>query len=129
MTDDTRRLEGVCVLILEDDYYLATDLQDTLEAAGARVLGPFACVATAADALGAGWPDCALLDLNLGQGISLDLPRMLARRAIPFAFVTGYDRAAIPPEFASHARAEKPIAVGRAVQLVVEMCGVRTSAG
>ena len=96
MTDNKRRLEGVSVLILEDDYYLATDLQDTLEDAGARVLGPFACVATATDALAADRPDCALLDLNLGNGISLDLPRLLARQAIPFAFVTGYDRAAIP---------------------------------
>lgn len=126
MTDDKRRLEGVSVLILEDDYYLATDLQDTLEDAGARVLGPFACVATATDALAADRPDCALLDLNLGNGISLDLPRLLARQAIPFAFVTGYDRAAIPSEFASYARAEKPIALGRAVQLVEDMCGVRT---
>lgn len=114
-------LAGTCVLILEDDYYLAMDLQDALQAAGATVMGPFACPSAAADALVERLPDCALLDLNLGNGMSFDLPRELARRSIPFAFVTGYDRAAIPAEFATVERAEKPVAIGKAVELVDRM--------
>lgn len=115
------RLDGACVLILEDDYYLAMDLQDALQDAGATVLGPLACPATAATGLAAQRPDCALLDLNLGNGMSFDLPCELARQAIPFAFVTGYDRGAIPAAFERYPRAEKPIALGKAVELVGRM--------
>lgn len=128
MTKKAKTLTGVCVLILEDDYYLAMDLHDTLHMAGAAVLGPFASADAAIDALASDRPTCALLDLNLRQGMSLDLPRELERRSIPFAFVTGYDRAAIPAEFNRYARAEKPIAVGKAVELVERMTSSTTSA-
>src|SRR3712207_7479657 len=35
------RLRGMRVLVLEDDYYLAMELQGALERAGAKVVGPF----------------------------------------------------------------------------------------
>ncbi len=110
-------LHAARVLILEDDYYLATDLQLALEAAGARVLGPFADTESAVEALAIEPPDCALVDLNLGRGINFKLPHELACRAIPFAFVTGYDRDAIPDEFVGFARVEKPVAVQRVAQI------------
>ncbi len=111
-------LKNARVLVLEDDYYLATDLQNALEAAGAVVIGPFADTLDADRALAAGRPDCALVDLNLGRGISFELPRTLARLAVPFALVTGYDRAAIPNEFAAIVRVEKPIGVRNVIELV-----------
>jgi DNA-binding NtrC family response regulator len=110
-------LQNARVLVLEDDYYLATDLQAALEAAGANVIGPFANTADAAAALASDRPDCALVDLNLGRGINFELPQQLARRSVPFAFVTGYDRAAIPEEFASTIRVEKPIALQKVAQV------------
>ncbi len=106
------------VLIVEDDYYLAMDLKSALENAGAEVVGPFADAAGATAALALDLPDCALVDLNLGHGLSLDIPRELVRRAIPFAFVTGYDRAAIPDEFAATVRVEKPVAAQLAATVV-----------
>lgn len=109
------------VLLLEDDYYLATDLQNALEEAGARVVGPFADAHGAAEALAADPPDCALIDLNLGQGMNFDVPRELARRAIPFAFVTGYDRAAIPEEFVATVRVEKPLAAQQAANIAGQL--------
>ena len=111
-------LENVRVLVLEDDYFLATDLEDALAAKGGIVLGPFPDMAGAARALATERPDCALVDINLGNGISFDLPRELARRSIPFAFVTGYDRAVIPDEFADMRRMEKPAAAGKVIELV-----------
>jgi DNA-binding NtrC family response regulator len=95
--------------VLEDDYYLARDLQDALEGAGATVLGPFGAEADARHALDAMRPDCALLDVNLGAGISFSFPDTLAERSIPFAFVTGYDRGVIPDAFAAVERLEKPV--------------------
>ena len=114
---DESMLRSARILVLEDDYYLATDLQVALERQGARVIGPFADVADAAQALAADPPDCALVDLNLGRGISFELPHELARRSIPFAFVTGYDRSSIPDEFAATVRVEKPVAAQKVAQI------------
>jgi DNA-binding NarL/FixJ family response regulator len=89
------------------------------------VVGPFADAAGAAEALAADSPDCALVDLNLGQGMCFDVPRELARRAIPFAFVTGYDRTAIPDEFAATARVEKPVAARQAAKIAEQLLAVQ----
>jgi len=113
------------VLVLEDDYLLATDLQYALEAAGAQVVGPFSDATGASEALAADPPDCALVDLNLGQGMCLDVPRELALRAIPFAFVTGYDRQAIPAEFAATTRVEKPVVAHQAASVAEQLLAVQ----
>lgn len=122
MTEST--LQNVRILVLEDDYYLATDLQAALEAAGAQVVGPFADPTDAAQALGAEPPDCALVDLNLGRGIDFELPLELARLTIPFAFVTGYDRDAIPDTFSETIRVEKPVAPHRIVEIVQKLLAI-----
>jgi DNA-binding NarL/FixJ family response regulator len=101
-------LRGARILVLEDDYYVATDLQAVLEDSGAQVVGPFADAADALSAIEREQPDCALVDINLGQGPSFDLPRALTRENVPFAFVTGYDALAIPTEFKMFERLEKP---------------------
>ena len=44
-------LRGRHVLVVEDDYFLATDLAATLSAAGAKVLGPVPTLQAALDLL------------------------------------------------------------------------------
>jgi len=121
MTLNGDSLRDMRVLVLEDDYYLATDLQDALEAAGATVIGPFGSADEAEQALAEGAPDCAFIDVNLGDGPSFEMPRALAGRGVPFAFVTGYDAGAIPDEFAGVARFEKPIEPKRAVETMARL--------
>jgi DNA-binding response OmpR family regulator len=121
MTGALPDLHNSKVLVLEDDYYLATDLQKALEAAGAQVIGPFPDAESATRALAELRPDCALLDVNLGKGPSFELPRALTDAAVPFAFVTGYDRETIPAEFAHVVRLEKPLAPGKVVEAITHL--------
>jgi CheY-like chemotaxis protein len=121
MTSAAQILSGVRVLVLEDDYFLAMDLQDALEAAGAVVLGPFGNEAEADRALGEAPPHCAFVDINLGQGPSFELPRELLRRNIPFVFVTGYDASIIPGEFDAVERCEKPVSTRRVPVLAARL--------
>lgn len=116
-------LQDAHVLILEDDYYLATDLQNALEAGGAVVIGPFPDEADARRSIEASLPDCAFVDVNLGRGPSFEVPRALIRHAIPFAFVTGYDAGAIPDEFEAIPRFEKPIETTRIVEVALRLLG------
>ena len=102
-------LQGRCILIVEDEYLLADDLSTAVADAGAEVCGPFGSIGSAADALDrAGHIDCALLDVNLDGEMVFALADALLGRGIPFAFTTGYDRAALPDRFGSVPRIEKP---------------------
>ena len=109
MTSAVHDLDQMSVLVLEDDYYIATDLQAALEEAGATVVGPFSNEADAMAAVTKVRPDCALVDVNLGNGASFEMARRLRGLEVPFAFVTGYDQSVIPEEFSTIERLEKPV--------------------
>lgn len=66
-------------------------------------------------------PDCALVDLNLGLGMCFEVARELSRRAIPVAFVTGYDHTAIPDKFVATPRMEKPVAAQQAGMIAEQL--------
>lgn len=123
MNPDHANLAAANVLILEDDYYLATDLQQVLEQAGATVVGPFPDVEGASQSLGDARPDCAFVDVNLGDGPSFEVPSALTRLAIPFAFVTGYDAGTIPSEFDTVVRLEKPVNARDVTRVALDMLG------
>jgi hypothetical protein len=53
--------------------------------------------------------DCAVLDLNLGGNPVYPVAASLAGRGIPFAFVTGYGRESIEPDFAHVPVMQKPV--------------------
>lgn len=101
-------LQGKRILVVEDDYYLATDETAALEDAGATVVGCTADSDEARALMDQEAIDCALVDINLGYGPTFDTARALRDRQIPFLFTTGYDAGAIPQEFGEVQRLEKP---------------------
>ena len=58
-------LAGLRILIAEDEFLLAAQLEDELHAAGCTTLGPYTSVARAAQACREAQFDLALLDVNL----------------------------------------------------------------
>ena len=122
------RLKGHRVLVVEDEYYLAKDVRQALKAEGADIIGPFPSHTEAAAALAERTPDCAILDVNLGQGASFDLADELRTKGVPFLFFTGYDREVIPIRFADVPRLEKPVDASRLVSAAVEVCHGRPEA-
>lgn len=116
-------LRGYRVLVVEDDYYLATDAARALRGAGAEVLGPAATEDAARAVLleqerRQQRPHAVLLDINLGPGPSFGLAGTLLGAGIPFVFATGYDQEAIPPEFAGVERLEKPVPLRQIVSAI-----------
>jgi DNA-binding response OmpR family regulator len=101
-------LESRRILVVEDQYYLATDICEWLTDAGAQVLGPARDAEQACDLLEREAVDMAVVDINLGMGPSYKLAEELTGRSVPFLFATGYDQAAIPSEFHETPRIEKP---------------------
>lgn len=114
-------LSGRRVLVVEDDYYLATDTARALQGAGAEVLGPCPTEDAAHDEIEEQCPDAAIIDINLGGGPSFKLAETLKALGIPFMFITGYDLETIPNEFDSVERLQKPVQLRQVVAGVAKL--------
>lgn len=108
-------LSGLTILVVEDDYYLATDTRTVLEEAGGHVLGPFGTADDAIAALDGERADLAVIDINLGNGPVFSLARHLTSAKLPFLFATGYDQAVVPEDLKTIVRLEKPFRPGELI--------------
>lgn len=115
-------LAGKSVLVIEDDYYQAEDARQGLEGAGAEVMGPFNDAEAAAQAIAGKQPDCAVVDLNLGNGANFNTARNLLARGVPILLITGYDADAIPEDLRSAPCLQKPVDPRRVVASVEALC-------
>jgi len=80
------------VLVVEDEPFIAMDLQLMLEGHGWRVMGPVASVREALRLLENELPSVALLDVNLGTELVTPVAEALKARGVPFAVASAYDR-------------------------------------
>ena len=100
------------ILVVEDEPLVAIELQSVLEGEGHAVVGPAMNLARGLDLARADGFDLAFLDISLGEEKSFPIARELARKRIPFAFVTGYtDINAVPEELRSATRIQKPYGI------------------
>ena len=83
------------ILILEDDSFIALDLEAIVEGQGHEVVGTFDSLADARAELARGF-DFALLDIDVVDGKSFDLAMTLLERRIPFAFVSASRPSELP---------------------------------
>lgn len=102
------RLSGTKVLVVEDEYYQAIEVVEEIVRIGGSVAGPYSTTEEGVASLAAALPDCALIDINTGNGLSFTLADALLARGVPFAFLTGYDAGSIPERFGEVRRIEKP---------------------
>jgi PAS domain S-box-containing protein len=114
-------LTGRSVLVVEDDYYLATDTARALRGAGADVMSLCATEADARAELEDQLPDAAIVDINLGLGPSFKLAERLKNRGVPFVFTTGYDAEVIPVEFEQVERLKKPLQLRQLVGAIARL--------
>lgn len=91
-------LQGKRVLVVEDDYFEASELAARLEQSGVDVVGPVPNVERGFEQLrSAPSVEGAILDINLGGEVVFPLADELERLAVPFIFAAGYDRDMLPP--------------------------------
>lgn len=103
-------LAGRRVLLVEDDYFIVSDMQREFEDDGAEVLGPVSRVQEALDLIAASPEiDVAVLDINLHDEMVYPVADALRARGVPFVFATGYERTMIPARYADVALCTKPV--------------------
>jgi CheY-like chemotaxis protein len=111
-------IQGKRVLVVEDEPLVAMDLVGILKNASAKPAGPVGTAAGALQLIESETFDAALVDANLG-GMPVDeIAHALVRRNVPFAFVTGYDRASLPPHFQNIAMLSKPFSAPSLLEIV-----------
>ena len=104
-----RALKGRCVLIVEDEYLLESDLSRAFAAGGAEVLGPFGTADRALASAERDAIDMAILDVNLRGDAVFPVADALVARDVPFVFLTGYASEHLPERFAAAPRYAKPM--------------------
>lgn len=121
------QLQGMHVLVVENDEMNATLLELQLAQAGAVMLGPAASVAEALRLIEEK-PDLAILDYRLGGSeTSEDVAHTLAERGIPFVLATGLGADDLPPVFARGVVLEKPYVTEELLAALAEAPGKLTA--
>ncbi len=108
------------ILVVEDEYLIAMNLQDGLENVGSVVLGPVPSVEKAIKKIESEpHIDAAVLDVNLGGALAYPVADLLAARKIPFVFTSGYE----------DATASEPLFRSEKLPQTLSVSGDRGSAG
>lgn len=79
------------ILVVEDEFLIAAELCDMLEAAYAIVIGPAVTVREAMQLVQDNEVEAAIVDMNLSGQCSDPIAEELRSRGIPFVFTTGYE--------------------------------------
>ena len=92
----TLPLDGLSILIVEDEMIIGLMLAVEIGGAGATPIGPVTSVAGALKAIDARPVDAVILGAKLVDGSGADLATCLEERRIPYVVVSGYEAAALP---------------------------------
>lgn len=110
MTKPSAPLQETRVFLAEDHFAIALALTGMLEEFGCTVVAKASTAAAAAEVARTVDADCALLDINMGDGHCYEAARQCRERGIPVIFTTGYDEPpGLPPELDDVPRLLKPV--------------------
>jgi CheY-like chemotaxis protein len=96
------------ILVVEDEFLVAIHIGSILEDDGLQVVGPVGSLLEAIDLASNEILDGALLDINIVGGRVDDVADILARRQVPFMFLTAYGRDHLPKNFSDATLVSKP---------------------
>jgi CheY-like chemotaxis protein len=96
------------VLLVEDDAIIGMMMRELLAERGLFVVGP-CCTLREALAATNDDLDCAILDVHLGTEFVYPVAAELRKLDVPFAFVSGYGRESIEPNFQDVFILQKPV--------------------
>lgn len=119
--NDSGLLAGRRILVVEDEYLIAMDIEACLQDAGAEVIGPFVSAAEALANLDGQAIDAALLDIGLNAADSYPVADEMRRRGAPFVFMSGYGAHQLKPDYAGSPFISKPFESAKLAGLVAKV--------
>jgi CheY-like chemotaxis protein len=103
-----KALVGLKVLIVEDDYLIASIIEQLLTAAGCIVSEPIPRLLAALQAAKRGNYDAAVLDINLNGERAYPVGDTLSDRNIPYLLLSGYSAQQLPTKYTQRPTLGKP---------------------
>ena len=101
-------LKGLKILVVEDEYLIASLIEHVLNAAGCVVAEPISHLAQAQEAARRNAYDAAVLDINLRGERVYPVAEILSEREIPYFFVSGYHAIDLPAGYEGRRKLGKP---------------------
>jgi DNA-binding response OmpR family regulator len=103
-------MDGLRILLVEDNFLIASFLQRLLNDWGCQVIGPAPSVTQGRQLASTEQLDGAILDINIVGGDSIPVASVLQQRGCPVIFITGYGSPpGLPPSLTEIKRITKPI--------------------
>jgi CheY-like chemotaxis protein len=96
------------LLVVEDEYLIRMLLEDMLADLGYDVAAAVGTLAEAREQAATGHFTAAILDVNVDGQEIFPVAEILARRGLPFVFVTGYGEHGLPEPYRGHPALQKP---------------------
>ena len=104
-------LQGLRVLLVEDEGLVAMSVEDMLSDLGCTVAALAGSLPEAMGKAQAGGFEVALLDVSLNGKQVFPVAKLLSEMGIPFAFASGYGPAGLPPDFRNRPVVPKPFQI------------------
>jgi len=98
-----------CILIVEDNFLVASEIDTLVYECGCSVVGPVGSVEDALAIVREMRLDGAILDINLRNEPVWPVAALLRERGVPFLFATGYETSHLPRQFRSSILLSKPL--------------------
>ena len=99
------------ILVVEDEYLIRMLLEDMLADLGYEVAAAVGTIAEASEQAAKGDIDAAVLDVNLDGKEIYPVANILAKRGLPFVFVTGYGENSLIDPYRDRPALQKPFQV------------------
>ena len=122
---EAETLEGVKVLVVEDETIVAMLLEQMLEELECEVAGVAGQLNQAMELARTVDAEVAILDLNLsGQRVD-PVAAILAEREVPFIFASGYGEDGLSPQFRGRPVLPKPFRLDQLRDALIGAAGAR----
>ena len=121
--DFVRQVEGLRVLLAEDDPLIGMEIEDVIADHGGLVYGPYPSLPSLLDAVN-GRYDVAILDIRLGREESYPAAERLSAAGVPIVFHSGHgEQAEIARRFPTALLCSKPCAPERLIEASLRAIG------
>lgn len=114
-------LQGLRVLVVEDEMMVSMLIEDMLSDMGCTVVGPASRLDEAMELVSSAELDCAVLDVNLGGQPIFPVADKLREKGAPFAFATGYGDAGLRDVDRDSPVLQKPFREGDLARVLCEL--------
>ena len=106
MTDSNKAVPRI--FVVEDEYLIRMLLEDMLADLGYEVVAAVGTIAEACELAAKGAIDAAILDVNVDGKEIYPVADILAKRGLPFVFVSGYGEGSLIERFRGRPSLQKP---------------------